>query len=47
MRLTKYHLKNKQTNRLFHDDDNTAISPVFEMRIGVNEFDHRTLVLFK
>ena len=24
------------------DDDNTGISPVFELWIGMNEFDHRS-----
>ena len=28
-------------------DDNTGISHVFEMRIGMNEFDDPTLVLLK
>ena len=27
------------------DDDNTGIFHVFEMRIGMNEFDHRILAL--
>ena len=28
-------------------DDNTGISYVFEMRIGMNDFDHRILALLK
>ena len=29
------------------NDDNTRIFHVFEMRIGMNEFDHHILVLLK
>ena len=29
------------------DDDNTGIFHVFEMRIGMNEFDHRILALLE
>ena len=29
------------------DDGNTEISHVFEMRIGMNEFDHRILALLR
>ena len=29
------------------DDDNTAIIHVFEMRIGMNEFDYRILALLE
>ena len=29
------------------DDDNTGIFHVFEMRVGMNEFDHRVLALLK
>jgi len=32
---------------LFDDDHNTEIFHVFEIRIGMNEFDHRILALLK
>ena len=35
------------SNSFVLDDDNTRISHVFEMRIGMNEFDHRILALLK
>ena len=28
------------------DDDNTGIVRVFEIRIGMNEFDHRMMIIF-
>ena len=28
------------------DDDNTGIVRVFEIRIGMNEFDHRMMIFF-
>ena len=34
-------------NTICIDDDNIGIFHVFEMRIGINEFDHRILSLLK
>ena len=44
-RLTKNEVKVDALKLL--DDDNTGIFHVFEMQIGMNEFDHRILALLE